>query len=61
MVGLGEIGLAANGLGHLLMLGKLFAVVEGDRVHPIFEAIQEGDDAACYGLRGLVCHRESEA
>jgi hypothetical protein len=55
VVGLGEIGLAANGLGYLLMFGKLLAVVESDHVYPIFEALQESDDAACYGLCGLVC------
>lgn len=61
MVGLGEIRFAANGLGHLLMFGKLLAVVESERVYLILEAVQQGGNAAGDDLCTLVRHGECEA
>ena len=61
MIGLGEIRFAFNSLGNLRMFGKRFAVVEGERMYPIFKATQQGDHAACHRSDGYGSYGEENA
>lgn len=60
MVRFGEIGFTINRFYNLLMVGKLFAIVESDSMDPVLDTTQQVNNSICNRFRCLLCPRESE-